>query len=113
MNRTFGLSVRCFAVDAFSRICPAAVALYGGPYGLPETKLENYNNFGEFDDDKWEGVKRSHMGNFFNCIESGQTPISDVVSVGNGTISCHLANIGLRLGRKLDWDPVTEDFRSD
>ena len=96
-----------------AKIREAAGALYAGPYGLPETKLENYNSFGDFDDDLWENVKRSHMGNFFKCIESGESPISDARSVGNGTISCHLANIGLRLNRKLEWDPTTENFKAD
>ena len=55
----------------------------------------------------------NHMGNFFQCIETGARPISDVVTVGNGTITCHLANIALRLGRKLTWDPATETFVGD
>lgn len=96
-----------------ARIREAAGALYQGPFGLPETKLSNYKDFGEFDDDNWENVKRSHMGNLFKCIASGDKPISDVVSVGNGTISCHLANIALRLGRKLKWNPETELFVGD
>ena len=37
----------------------------------------------------------------------------DVVTVGNGTISCHLANIALRLGRKLTWNPGQEAFVGD
>ncbi|TWT80754.1 Inositol 2-dehydrogenase [Planctomycetes bacterium CA13] len=96
-----------------ARIRDAAGELYQGPYGLPEKVLENYDNFGEFDDSNWEGVKQSHMGNLFKCIKAGAKPISDVVTVGNSTISCHLANIGLRLGRKLVWDPASERFESD
>ena len=53
------------------------------------------------------------MANFFKCIDSGAKPISDVHTVGNGTITCHLANIALRLGRKLTWDPATETFAGD
>jgi hypothetical protein len=53
------------------------------------------------------------MANFFQCIETGAKPISDVVSVGNGTITCHLANIAMRLGRKLTWDPASETFVGD
>tara|TARA_R110002049_G_scaffold285698_1_gene466653 strand:+ start:14760 stop:16094 length:1335 start_codon:yes stop_codon:yes gene_type:complete len=96
-----------------AEIREAAGKLYDGPLGLPETKLQNYENFGEFDDSSWEGVKRSHMGNLFKCIKSGDTPISDVVTVGNSTIACHLSNIGLRLGRKLNWDPDAEQFVDD
>jgi len=91
----------------------AAARLYDGPYGQSEIKLENYDSFGEFDDELWEGVKQSHMKNLFRCIQSGDSPISDVVTVGNSTIACHLANIALRTGRKLTWDPSTEQFTDD
>lgn len=96
-----------------ARIREAARRLYAGPYGQPEIKLTNYESFGEFDDDLWEGVKQSHMKNLFQCIRSGASPISDVVTVGNSTIACHLANIALRLGRKLTWDPDAEQFSDD
>jgi len=59
------------------------------------------------------GKHGSHMGNFFKCIETGAKPISDVVTVGNGTVTCHLANIALRLGRTLEWDPAAEAFVDD
>ncbi|TWU28790.1 Gfo/Idh/MocA family protein [Novipirellula artificiosorum] len=91
----------------------AAGGLYDGPYGLPDVQLNNYANFGEFDAASWTGVKQSHMGNLFHCIKTGQKPISDVVTVGNSTIACHLANIGLRLERKLRWDPNAERFIGD
>jgi predicted dehydrogenase len=96
-----------------AKIREAAGGLYTGPYGRPEVELKNYPNVAGSKDSSWTRVKQSHMGNFFKCIESGAKPISDVVSVGNGTISCHLANIGLRLGRKLTWDPTTETFVGD
>lgn len=36
-----------------------------------------------------------------------------MVTVGNSTIACHLANIALRLGRKLTWEPDAEQFSDD
>ena len=42
------------------------------------------------------------MGNFFACIKSRETPISDVESQHRSVSACHLANISLRLGRKLN-----------
>jgi hypothetical protein len=76
-------------------------------------KLQDYPNVARDPDSSWTRVKRSHMANFFDCIASGNTPISDVVTVGNGTITCHLANIALRLGRKLVWNPEEESFVDD
>jgi predicted dehydrogenase len=55
----------------------------------------------------------NHMGNFFDCVRSREAPISDVVSQHRSVSVCHLANISMRLGRKLNWDPQTETFVDD
>lgn len=55
----------------------------------------------------------NHMANFFDCIRSGETPISDVVSQHQSAITCHIGNISMRLGRKLTWDPAREQFVGD
>jgi hypothetical protein len=54
-----------------------------------------------------------HMGNFFACVKSRAKPISDVVSQHRSVSACHLANISLRLGRKLSWDAAKEEFIDD
>lgn len=54
-----------------------------------------------------------HMGNFFSCIKSREKPISDVSSQHRSVSACHLANISLRLGRKLAWDAASEQFVDD
>jgi predicted dehydrogenase len=54
-----------------------------------------------------------HMGNFFACVRSRARPISDVVSQHRSVSACHLANISLRLGRKLTWDAAKEEFFGD
>ena len=55
----------------------------------------------------------NHMGNFFDCVRSRNTPISDVVSQHRSVTTCHLGNISMRLGRKLSWDPRKELFVGD
>ncbi|MFP6763878.1 MAG: Gfo/Idh/MocA family oxidoreductase [Planctomycetaceae bacterium] len=50
----------------------------------------------------------SHMRNFVECIRSRELPISDVFSQHRSTTALHLANISLRLGRPITWDPKTE-----
>jgi predicted dehydrogenase len=54
-----------------------------------------------------------HMANFFQCVRERRPPISDAYTHHRTVSSCHLANIALRLGRKLTWDPVREDFVGD
>jgi predicted dehydrogenase len=55
----------------------------------------------------------NQMGNFFDCVKTRKTPISDVVSQHRSASVCHLANISMRLGRKLAWDPAKEQFLRD
>jgi predicted dehydrogenase len=59
------------------------------------------------------GEPRSHMRNFFDCVESRKTPISDVASHHRTMTTCHLCNIALMLGRDLKWDPEKEQFIGD
>lgn len=53
---------------------------------------------------------KNHMGNFYDCTLSRQTPISDVVSQHRSASLCHLGNIAMRVGTKLTWNPETEQF---
>lgn len=54
-----------------------------------------------------------HMGNFFDCVKSRQPTICPA-EVGHRSASlCHLGVTAIRLGRKLQWDPVKEQFVDD
>jgi len=55
----------------------------------------------------------NHMGNFFDCVAARRTPVSDVESQHRSVSTCHLGNISMRLGRKLNWDPTAEEFVDD
>jgi predicted dehydrogenase len=56
---------------------------------------------------------RDHKRNFLDCIKSGREPITPV-EVGHRSASiCHLANIAMRLNRKLHWDTDEERFIND
>lgn len=55
----------------------------------------------------------NHMGNFYDCTQSRQTPISSVSSQHRVATACHLGNLALRLGRALKWDPQSERFVDD
>ena len=62
----------------------------------------------------YNGMKPgNHMGNFFACLRTRRTPISDVFTHHRSITTCHLANICLRLGRKLTWDPIRERIVGD
>lgn len=55
----------------------------------------------------------NHMGNFFDCLQSRNQPISDIESQHRSVSTCHLGNISMRLGRKLSWNAETETFVND
>ncbi|MDA3924396.1 MAG: Gfo/Idh/MocA family oxidoreductase [Kiritimatiellae bacterium] len=59
-------------------------------------------------------VSGQHERNFIDCIYSGKPTIT-TCEIGHRSITiAHLANIGLRLGRKqVKWDPVKEVFIGD
>ena len=62
--------------------------------------------------DDFDQFKR-HARNFLECVRSRQAPISDLESGHRVVTACHLANLSLRLGRKLRWDAVRETVVSD
>lgn len=58
-------------------------------------------------------VSNDHMDNFLECVKSRKEPICPA-SVGHRSATvAHLGATAVRLGRKLEWDPVKEDFVGD
>lgn len=55
----------------------------------------------------------SHMGNFIACVKDRSQPVSDVFTHHRTLTTCHLANIAIRLGRTLKWNPATEQIIGD
>ncbi|MEZ5352125.1 MAG: hypothetical protein R2762_05770 [Bryobacteraceae bacterium] len=54
-----------------------------------------------------------HVRNFLDCVKSRQRPIADVEGGHQITTACHLANISLRVGRKIQWDADAERIVGD
>ena len=56
----------------------------------------------------------NHVGNFLDCIESGEVTAAPIEASHRSISICHLANIALRLGREsLEWDPKKERVLND
>ena len=51
-----------------------------------------------------------HHRDFFNAIRNGTLPISPIEAAVRADTICQQADIAIRLGRKLRWDPVKEQF---
>jgi predicted dehydrogenase len=56
---------------------------------------------------------RRHARDFLDCVKSRREPASDLESSHRVATACHLANLSLRLGRKLRWDAERETILED
>jgi predicted dehydrogenase len=55
----------------------------------------------------------AHARDFLDCVRSRKTPVSDLESAQRTAVACHLANLSLRLGRKLRWDAKAKTVAGD
>ncbi len=55
----------------------------------------------------------NHQRNFLDCVKSKEETICPIESAVRSDTICHLDDIAMRLGRKLKWDPVSEEFVGD
>jgi predicted dehydrogenase len=86
----------------------------GRPVAIPETDPPEYWTRA-VKDESGDGGKmfKEHVRNFLDCVKSRKQPRSDLESGHRVATACHLANISLRLGRKLRWDPAKEAILAD
>ncbi|MGB7344153.1 MAG: Gfo/Idh/MocA family oxidoreductase, partial [Pirellulaceae bacterium] len=54
-----------------------------------------------------------HVNDFLDCVKTRNTPCADI-SIGHRSATvCHLGNIAVRTGKKIQWDPKTETIVDD
>ena len=56
---------------------------------------------------------KGHMDNFLDAVLDRKLPMSDVFTHHRAMTTCHLCNIAIRTGRKITWDPETEQAVGD
>ena len=56
---------------------------------------------------------RLHMLNFLNAIETKTRPVADIEEAHISTASCILANLSMKTGRPLIYDPATRQVKGD
>lgn len=81
-----------------------------GAYGTPVEELaEN-----PLPSDAWQAKPSDdHMKNFVTCVKRREQPVAPVHVEHRSVTACHLTNISLRLGRKIEWDPAAEKIVGD
>jgi predicted dehydrogenase len=55
----------------------------------------------------------NHQLNWLECIKSRKDPICPIEIAHRSITVCHLANIAIRLGREIHWDPEKEEIVDD
>ena len=55
----------------------------------------------------------THLKNWLECIKTREDPIAPVEAGHRAMNLCHFINICREVGRKLNWDPVKEEFLGD
>jgi predicted dehydrogenase len=86
----------------------------GGPKPVKETgprKRRTENREDRTGDSRAQ--MRDHVRNFLDCVKSRKQPVADLESGHRVATTCHLANLSLRLGRKLLWDRAKETIIGD
>jgi predicted dehydrogenase len=54
-----------------------------------------------------------HFENWLNCIKTRQQPLMHIEAGHRVATLCVLGNLSYALGRKLEWDPVSEKVKND
>ncbi len=115
------LSRKGFVVTPDPEILPeAAVRRFGGahPVGGPDgtgdrgSTVKRTSAIEDQSGDEYDQFRR-HASGFLDAVRSRLDPISDLESGHRVVTACHLANLSLRLGRKLRWDGEREAIEGD
>jgi len=86
----------------------------GGPARVEETDAPKYWTE-KIEDRSGNSAEqfKLHVADFLDAIRSRNQPVSDLESGHRVVTHCHLANLSLRLGRRLEWDAEKEDVIGD
>ena len=77
----------------------------------PKSILENR----KFEKQQWTDAAnwQGHHRNFLDCVKTRARTIASAEVAHRSTTICHVANVCLRLGRNVRWNPRTERFVND
>ncbi len=118
---SLAISRRGFRVTADLEVPPANTVPQftgahpvGGPVAVKESGPPRYRTKALQDDsgDSRDQLKR-HVRDFLDCVKSRRQPVADLESAHRAATACHLANIALRVGRRIRWDAAKEEILDD
>jgi predicted dehydrogenase len=115
------ISRRGFVITPDPTIDPeSAVPRFGGAHPVggprrtsnPTTSANRTEPLEDRTGDEYDQFRR-HARDFLDAVRSRREPIADLESGHRVATACHLANLSLRLGRKLRWDAKREAIVGD
>ncbi len=65
------------------------------------------------DDDVHLIESRNHGGNFLEAVKTRKDPVSNIEDAVHSDAISHVSDIAIRMGRKVVWDPLDENFIGD
>jgi hypothetical protein len=65
------------------------------------------------DKSEFASVSHEHIKNWVHCMRTREKTVATAAIGHRSTTVCHLIDICRELGRKLQWDPVKEEFVGD
>jgi predicted dehydrogenase len=98
------------------RIVPeSAIPPWSNPVGHPQAAKVEPRPYAEPRSEKSASPEPIdlHARHFIDCVKSRRRPVSDVEDGHEVSIACHLANLSMKLGRKLAWDAKKEEIPGD
>jgi len=85
----------------------------GGPQPVPVAREEYWTEPAKDTSGDTKDQCVRHVRNFLDCVKSRKEPNSDLESSHRVSTVCHLANISMKVGRKLRWDAEKEEIIGD
>lgn len=85
----------------------------GGPQAEPEAAEQFWTKPVKDASGDRDNQLVDHARNFLQCVRSRQEPVSTLESGHQVATVCHLANISMKLGRRIRWDAEKEQAIDD
>jgi predicted dehydrogenase len=93
----------------------SAIPPWSNPAGHPQAAQAEPKPYAEPRSGKSDSTEPIdlHARHFLDCVKSRRRPVADVEDGHEVSVSCHLANLSMKLGRKLSWDAKKEEVPND
>ena len=111
---TLAINRRGFEILPDPMLTPESqIPRFTGPAVAPATPAPRCEAIKDVGYEQVRDQFRPHVRNFLDCVKSRQAPLADLEGAHQTSIACHLANIAMRTGRVIEWDPARGDIVGD